>query len=416
MKISNIASRFVERNFHALTHKNFRYFWLGQCASLIGTWMQNIGQSWLVLSITNSPLLLGVLGVAQSIPITVFSLFAGVVVDRFPKKKILIFTQLSSMILALLLALMVFTKTAKYEYILVLAFCLGCVNCIDNPARQSFMVEIAGKEDLMNAIALNSAVFNLARVLGPSIGAVIIALLGTGWCFLLNGISYIAVIYGLFKIKTNSFVRNRTLESGIMKEIKDGLIYIRNSKILSETVLMTMVMGIFAFNYNILVPSYTKLVLHSNEKTYGMLMSFLGAGSLIGAVAASLRSKKGLNTKIMFFSSAAISVILILSGINTSFVIAAILLCITGLFNIQFTTTANSTLQLNSENKYRGRVMSVYSLVFGGATPIGNLFTGFVSDRMGPLQGFLLSGIFMLIFILAIKMYFRNSKPLIKSG
>ncbi|MHC1720488.1 MAG: MFS transporter [Clostridiaceae bacterium] len=408
--LSGITSRFIDRNFHALTHKNFRYFWLGQCASLIGTWMQNIGQSWLVLSITNSPLLLGLLGVVQFIPMTFFSLFAGVVVDKFPKKKILIFTQFSSMVLALILAFLVFTNTVRYEYILVLAFILGCINCIDNPARQSFTVEIAGREDLMNAIALNSAVFNLARILGPSIGALVMVYLGAGWCFLLNGLSYIAVIFGLCKITTESFLRKISRESSVIKEIKDGLNYVKNSRVLFETILMMMVMGIFAFNYNVLVPSYTKLVLLGDERTYGILMSFLGIGSLIGAIIASMKSKKGLNTKVLLLSSVIISFIMMLNGINKSFIIAAALLCVTGMFNIQFTTTANSTLQLNTENEYRGRVMSVYSLVFGGTIPIGSLFTGLVSDRLGPSQGFFLSGIFMLILMLAIKLYFEKGQ------
>lgn len=408
MLLSGITSRFIDRNFHALTHKNFRYFWLGQCASLIGTWMQNIGQSWLVLSITNSPLLLGVLGVVQFIPLTVFSLFAGVVVDRFPKKKILIFTQFSSMLLALILSLLVFTNHIRYGYILIIAFLLGCVNCIDNPARQSFTVEIAGREDLMNAIALNSAIFNLARILGPSIGALVMAYMGAGWCFLLNGLSYIAVIFGLFKITTESYLRKKVEESNIINEIKDGLNYVKNSRILFETILMMLMMGIFAFNYNVLVPSYTKLVLFQDEKAYGILMSFLGIGSLIGAIAASMRSKKGLNTKVMLLSAVIISVMMILNGMNRNFAIAAILLAVTGIFNIQFTTTANSTLQLNSENEYRGRVMSVYSLVFGGTVPVGSLFTGIVSERLGPSQGFFLSGVFMLIMLLAIKFYFNS--------
>jgi len=406
--VTGITSRFIDRNFHALTHKNFRYFWLGQCASLIGTWMQNIGQSWLVLSITNSPLLLGVLGVVQFLPMTVFSLFAGVVVDKFPKKKILIFTQFSSMLLALILSLLVFTNTVRYSYILVLAFLLGCVNCIDNPARQSFTVEISGREDLMNAIALNSAIFNLARILGPSIGALVMAYMGAGWCFLLNGLSYIAVIFGLYKITTESYLRKKMEESNIINEIKDGLNYVKNSRVLFETILMMMIMGIFAFNYNVLVPSYTKLVLFQDEKAYGILMSFLGIGSLIGAIAASMRSKKGLNTKVLLLSSVIISVMMILNGMNRNFAAAAILLAVTGIFNIQFTTTANSTLQLNSENEYRGRVMSVYSLVFGGTIPLGSLFTGLVSDRLGPSQGFFLSGVFMLLMMLAIKFYFNN--------
>jgi len=408
--VRSIYSRFINRNFHALTHKNFRYFWTGQCVSLIGTWMQSIGQSWLVLSITNSPFLLGVLGMVQFMPVTLFSLFAGVIVDKYSKKKLLVFTQISSMLLALSLSVLVFTNTIRYEYILILAFLLGCINCIDMTTRQSFTIEIAGKEDLMNAIALNSATFNLARILGPSIGAIIMAYFGAGWCFLLNGLSYFAVLYGLYNIKVKSYVRKQVKGSSMLKEIKDGLKYVRSSKILFETVLMVLVIGIFAFNYNVLVPSFTKLVLHESEKTYGLLMSFLGVGSLLGAIFASMRSRRGLSKRIMFISSIALAILLVLNGLNINYIIAALLLGATGIFNIQFSTTANSTLQLNSKDEYRGRVMSVYSFVFAGSAPLGSLFTGLVCDKMGPSQGFIFSGVSIIILILIIKFYF-NKKP-----
>lgn len=399
-------NRFIKQNFHALTHKNFRYFWLGQCASLIGTWMQSIGQSWLVLSITNSPLLLGILSAMQFIPVTVFSLFAGVIIDRFPKKKVLIFTQATSMILAFILAVLVFSNTVKYDYILILAFLLGCVNSIDMPTRQAFTVEIAGRDDLMNAIALNSATFNLARILGPSIGAIVMAYFGAGYCFLFNGISYLAVLYGLYNIKVESYVRKIRKDSNIIKEIKDGLTYVKNSPVLFETTLMVFIIGVFAFNYNVLVPSFTKLVLNQGEKSYGILMSFLGVGALVGAFTVSMKSKKGPKRKVILISSVFISLMLILNGLNTNFIITAVLLAITGVCNIFFSTTSNSTLQLNSKDEYRGRVMSIYSLVFAGSAPMGSLFTGWIAGSSGPSNGFLISGISILVLVIVIKILF----------
>ncbi len=410
MNFMKPASRVIDKHFHALTHKNFRYFFLGQCASLIGTWMQSIGQSWLVLSLTNSPFKLGVLGMVQFIPITFFSLFAGVVVDKFSKKKLLLLTQLLSMILALLLSLLVFTGSVKYEYILIMGFVLGCINCIDMPTRQSFTVEMAGKEDLMNAIALNSAVFNLARILGPSIGALVMAYMGVGWCFLINGLSYLAVLYGLYKIKVQSYVRNDIKNTNVVKEIKDGLKYVAGSQVLLETILLILIIGIFGFNYNVLVPSFTKLVLNLNEKAYGVLMSFLGIGSFAGAIFATVRSRKGLKRKVLYLSAAGLATMLILNGLNRSFIITAAVLAVTGVFNIQFTTTANSSLQLNSRDEYRGRVMSVYSFVFAGSAPLGSLITGIICDKLGPSQGFFLSGILILISFFIIKIFFRNKK------
>ena len=245
MNIAVNTKRFINNNFHALTHKNYRYFWMGQCVSLVGTWTQNIGQSWLVLSLTGSPLKLGLIGAMQFLPVTFFSLFAGVITDKFPKRKILILTQTISMILAFTLSALVFTHTVKYEYIIILALCLGFCNTLDMPTRQAFNVEIVGKEDLMNAITLNSATFNLARIIGPAIGAMLMAYLGAGWCFLLNGFSFVAVIYGLFQIQVTNYVLRKNSEKSMIKEIKDGLKYIKGKPILLETVILISIVGIF---------------------------------------------------------------------------------------------------------------------------------------------------------------------------
>jgi MFS family permease len=399
MNIYKISKNMVEKNFHALTHKNFRYYWVGQCFSLIGTWVQNIGQSWLVLTLTGSPFLLGLLGTIQFLPITMFSLFAGIFIDKYPKKNILIMTQTISMILAFILAALVFTNKVKYEYILILALILGFSNTIDMPARQAFTVEMAGKEDLMNAIALNSATFNLARIVGPAIGAIFMVFFGTGWCFLINGFSFMAVIFSLLKLDVEPYVRKKVSNSNILKEIKDGLIYIAQDSSLLEPILMVLVVGIFVFNYNILIPVFTKNVLHQGENIYGFLMGTLGIGSLGGALIVSIKSKTGPKIKALVMSSMMISVLLILVGFSKTYYISAILLVFTGLFNILFSTTANSTLQLNTNDEYRGRVMSVYSLVFAGATPIGNMFAGLTSEKFGAGGSFILSGIVTIIFI-----------------
>lgn len=398
----NSIKKFGSNNFHALSHKNFRYFWMGQCVSLIGTWMQNIGQSWLVYTLTDSPFLLGLVGTIQFLPVTVFSLFAGVVVDRFPKKKILLVTQTISMLLAFTLSILVFTHTVKYQHILVLALILGLTNTLDMPTRQAFMVEVVGKDDLMNAIALNSATFNLARILGPAIGAVVMEGVGAAWCFFFNGLSYLAVIYGLLKIEPIPYVRKSSSDKKVLHEIADGLKYIYKNPVLFKTVLMVTVMGIFAFNYSVLLPVFTKAVLHKQGDTYGFLMSALGIGSLIGALTVSLRSKSGPKTSVMFLSSVVVAIMLIITGLTTLQLAAALSLAITGIFNINFSTTANSTLQMNSEDEYRGRVMSVYALVFAGSTPIGNMFSGTAAGKMGASWAFMLSGIIILLFMVVI--------------
>ncbi|MBD0381823.1 MFS transporter [Paenibacillus sedimenti] len=402
MNMRYAGAAFIDRHFHALTHRNYRYLWLGQCVSLIGTWMQNIGQSWLVLQITGSPFKLGLVGAFQFLPILCFSLFAGIIVDKFPKKNILLVTQTVAMILAFTLAALVLTDTVKYSYILILALLLGLNNTLDLPTRQAFNIEIVGKEDLMNAIALNSTTFNMARIVGPSIGAVMMAMLGAGWCFLLNGISFIAVIYGLLHIKAAPYVRKQRSSEGVMKEIKDGILYIARDPLLAQTVLLVTVIGTLAFNFNVLIPVFTKNALHMGETTYGTLMSCLGIGSFAGALTMSFRSKQGPRIKISIIASLLVAVCLIFNGLSSSVWLCGLLLAITGFFNIVFATNSNSNLQMNAKEEYRARVMSVYSLVFAGSTPIGNLFAGYVADRFGANGAFVSCGILTAILCLLI--------------
>lgn len=412
MLFYNSIQTMIRRNFPALTHSNFRLYWLGQCVSLIGTWAQNIGQTWLVLSITGSPILLGLMGAAQFLPLTIFSLFAGVIVDRYPKKKIILVTQFTSMILAFTLAFLVFTQTVSYGYILFLALILGLSNTIDIPARQAFTFELAGKEDLMNAVALNSATFNAARIIGPAIGAVLMASFGAGFCFVLNGLSFLAVIMSLLKIKTSPYVRKKSPENNIFGEIKAGLIYIVKEPVLSQTMLMVLTFGLFVYNFNILIPVFTKDILFQEEKVYGFLMSALGLGSLLGALMVSVKSQAGPSLKTLFRSTLLISMTFILISFTKTFYLTAILLVATGICNIWFTTNANSTLQMTTKDAYRGRVMSVYSLVFAGATPFGNIFAGWTSDLWGANTSFLISGV-VIIFLtafLAVLFRLRRSK------
>jgi MFS family permease len=402
MNLRHTGALFIHNHFHALTHPNFRYLWFGQCVSLIGTWMQNIGQAWLVLTLTGSPLLLGVVGAVQFLPITIFSLFAGVIIDRFPKKAILLVTQTVSMLLAFTLSIMVFTDTVRFSYILVLAFLLGLSNTFDMPTRQAFNVEIVGKEDLMNAIALNSTTFNLARIIGPAIGAVMMAYFGAGWCFLLNGLSFVAVIYGLLHIEAKPYVRKKKNGAGVFREIKDGIVYMRNDRMLAQTILLVTVVGTMAFNFNVLIPVFTKEVLHLQETTYGTLMSCLGVGSLIGALTVSFRSRRGPKLSTSIVCSLLLSCLLGLNGFaNTTFT-TGLLLAVTGIVSILFATNANSTLQFYAKEEYRARVMSVYALVFAGSTPIGNLFAGYIAARAGADGAYIWLGVLSLVPCLAI--------------
>lgn len=406
MRVS--INRIIENNFHALMHKNFRYYWFGQCVSLLGTWIQNVGQSWLVLTITKSAFLLGVLSAVQFTPVMLFSLFAGVIVDKIPKKKIIIITQTVSMVLAFVLSILVFTHKVQYWHVLILAAVLGFNNTFDMPARQSFIIDLVGKKDLMNAVALNSATFNLARILGPAVGALMIAYFGIAWCFLLNGISFIAVLIGLFYIKVPYKNTVNTVRGNMLGDIKEGVSYIFSNIELLSIVIMVLIMGIFAYNFNVLIPVYTKDVLHMEEKAYGFLLSALGAGSFIGALIASVRSKRGPKQKLMLFSSLTIGIGLILTGIMHEYYPAALILFFTGIFNILFSTTANSTLQINSKNEYRGRVMSIYSLVFVGSAPLGSFLSGVFSEKLGANTAFIINGAAVVIIMVLLVFIFRK--------
>lgn len=328
MSVSSYLKNMYNKRFHALTNKDFRIYWFGQCISLMGTWMQNIGMTWLVLSITGSPFLLGLLETVRFLPITLFSLFAGVVIDKYPKRKILLITQTISMILAFTLSALVFTHMIRYEYVLILALILGFSNTIDMPARQSFTVEMTGKEDLMNAIALSSVTFNLARIVGPAAGALVLAFFGAGWCFLLNGFSFMAVIVSLLRIKAKPYVRQKTKNSNIFQEIKDGLKYISQEKQLLQILLLTIIVGIFVYNYDIIIPVFVKNVLNQREKVYGLLISSLGIGSLFGALMVSVKSKSGPKMKILIGCSVMEAILLILISFTRIYYLTAIVLVI----------------------------------------------------------------------------------------
>ena len=378
--------------FPALKIRNYRYFWIGQLISVMGTWMQTAAQSWLVLLLTDSPFLLGLLGVAQFTPVLLFSLFAGVFVDRFPKRTILIFTQTVSMLLAFILAILVFANAVQYWHIFLLSLGLGIVKTMDSPARQAIIIELVGRDVLLNAVALNSTVFNLARIVGPAVAGMVMAAVGAGWCFVINGVTFIAVIIGLTKIDARPVIKKK--ERGtVIPDIKEGLSYLLKSPILTTTTLMLAIVSTFGMNYSVLIPVFARNQLGQEAQGYGFLMACLGIGSLVGALIIAGRSSRGPQRSRLFVVPFITSVLFLTIGFNRSFYFSAILIVCMGLANIFFTTSANSLMQINSSDEFRGRVMSVYSLVFAGSTPLGNLFVGTISDRSGGGSAFIWSGI-----------------------
>jgi MFS family permease len=403
---ADLAGKF-NNPFSALKHKNYRYFWVSMCISLIGTWMQNIAQPWLAYTLTGSPFLLSLVGALQFTPMLLFSLFAGVIVDRFPKKNILFFTQSASLLITLALAILVWSGHVRYWHILVLATSLGMVNTLDMPTRQSFVIELVGKEDLMNAIALNSSVFNMARVIGPALAGIVMGTMGIASCFYLNSISFAAVIIGLFFIHPMSVQGMRQKKGEILSDILDGLKYIAHHKNLSGTIQTVAVVGIFASNFNVLVPVFAKEILGQQETGFGFLMSLAGLGSFAGAMLIATMSKFGPQKFVLNIVPLFIALLLILTGFTNIYILTGLCLAASGLCFVAFIASANSSLQLNATDEYRGRVISVYMLVFGGSVPIGNIYSGVISDRFGPRAGFIACG--GIIFIMmGIKYFYRR--------
>ena len=375
----------------ALRHPNFRLFWSGQCVSLVGTWMQRASQAWLVLEMTDSPFLLGLIGVMQFLPVLLLSLVAGVVADRVPKRSLIIATQAGLLLQALTLSALVYTARIEYWHILVLALLQGVCSAFDTPTRQSFMVEMVGKEDLMNAISLNSAVFNAARIIGPAIGGLIMDQFGAGLAFLLNGLSYVFVIYALLKIKvatTSAVKRVRNMGT----EIREGLDYALRNPAVFETLALVGLLGIFALNMSILIPVLARDVLGQSAAGYGLLMSAMGVGAVLGATTLASFAHRGPSRKVLFGGAAALTVTQLAMSQASDYTASLILLFIMGWALIPYSATANSSLQVAAPDHLRGRVMSLHSLLNGGTSPIGNLFAGSVTDAFGASGGFLACG------------------------
>ncbi len=405
----------LKKSFHSLSHLNYRIFFSGQIISQTGSWMQTISLPWLAYSITGSAFLLGVVGAMQYLPVLCFSLFTGAAIDRFEKKKIVIFTQITLTIIAFILAFLVIFHLIRYWHLVVLSLAIGFVNAIDFPARQSFIIEIVGKEDLMNAIGLNSAVFNGARIIGPAIAGILMAGLGIGWCFLINALSFLPLIAGLFFIRPVFCFVKVSGKVRILGNIFDGLKYIFSENKLLKTVITVFIIGTFIMNFNVLIPVLAKAGLHQKEQGLGFLWSCMGIGSLTGALVIAAKSKLGPKDFVLTGAGFVVSVIFIIIGLNSDLLLSSFLLALSGFITVSFLTSANSFLQLTSRDEYRSRVISVYQLVNAGTTPIGNLIAGGLSQVFSIRICFITIGIGVLL-MLSILFFFNKRDPLVRQA
>ncbi len=376
----------------SLKHRNFQLFFSGQMISLVGTWMDNIAEAWLVYRLTGSSVLLGTVAFAGQIPIFLLGPLGGLVADRFDRRSIIVATQTSSMILAAILSFLTLTKRVTVWEVILLASLMGVVNAFDVPARQSFLVEMVGREDLMNAIALNSSMFNSARVIGPSVAGILVASIGEGWCFFANAVSYIAVITGLLMMRVPRSVIEE-YDASPLEHILEGFRFVRHTAPIRALLLLTGLISIVALPYSVLMPIFAARVLHGNARTLGVLMGATGIGALLGALVLASRTKLQGLAKLVAISCASFGASLILFSFSRLYPLSVLLLVPVGFFVMVQMAATNTLIQSMVPDRLRGRTMAVYSMMFLGMAPIGALLSGIVADRIGAPWAVAIGGI-----------------------
>ena len=387
--------------FRALRHRNFRLFFYGQIISLVGTWMQTIAESWLVYRLTGSSLKLGAVGFCAQIPVFFVAPLGGIIADRYNRRNIVIGTQVSAMILALIYAALTLIHGSDGKMLItvpeifVLAALLGVVNGFDIPARQSFMVEMVGKEDLMNAIALNSSMFNGARIIGPAISGLLVAAIGEGWCFFVNGISYIAVITGLLMM--NVVTHRVVTKSSPTQHLVEGFRFVRTAKPIRDMLLLLGVVSLVAMPYAVLMPIFADQILHGGAEGLGLLMGATGIGALLAALSLAARSGlRGLG-RLIGFAALGFGTSLIAFSFSRTFWLSVVLLVPVGFGMMLETTTSNTLIQAMVPDELRGRVMAVYTMMFMGMAPLGSLSAGALADHLGAPHTLALGGVICIL-------------------
>ncbi|MGA7459962.1 MAG: MFS transporter [Candidatus Korobacteraceae bacterium] len=366
----------------ALRHRNFQLFFAGQLISLIGTWMQTVAQSWLVYRMTGSAFLLGAVGFSSQIPVFIMAPVGGIVADRLNRQRIVISTQTASMILAGILAALTLTHRVQVWQIMVLASLLGVVNAFDIPARQAFLIDMVGREDLMNAIALNSSMFNGARVIGPAVAGILVASIGEGWCFFANAVSYLAVIAGLLLMRIVHPAKLAT-QGSPLENVLEGFAFARNTGPVRAILLLLGVVSFVGMPYTVLMPVFADQILHGGARGLGILMGATGIGALLGAVSLAARvGIKGLG-KVIAMCAGGFGLSLALFSFSRIFWLSTLLLVPVGFFMMVQMASSNTLIQSMVPDRLRGRVMSVYSMMFMGMAPFGALSAGSVAHHLG---------------------------------
>ena len=393
------------RAFSSLRQRNFRLFWFGQMISLVGSLMQSIGQAWLVLELTHSGWQLGLVGALQSLPLLLFSTFGGVFADRWPKRRVLLVTQSASMIQALLLWLLIVTSSVQLWHIYVLAMLLGITNSLDKPTRHAFIVEMVGREDLPNAVALNSSIFNLARIVGPSLGGIIIAATSVTILFLLNALSFLAVIVGLALINSHELHAQPFQHPNVGERqktwqvaLREGVAYVWYTP---EVLLVIVVVGLvllFGSNFNVLLPLFATDVLHVGARGFGFLSASMGIGSLIATLWRAWSSLKP-SIRRLLISTAVFGVLEVVFAVSHIYSLSLALIASISFTETTFAQFSMTTLQTVAPDHLRGRVISIYVLFFDGSVPLGYLLVGWLSSLYGASIALLICALLSLIVV-----------------
>ncbi|WP_200306609.1 MFS transporter [Streptomyces adelaidensis] len=376
--------------FRSLRIRNYRLFFVGQVVSNIGTWMQRIAQDWLVLSLAGSSTAVGVTMALQFLPMLLFGLYGGVLVDRFPKRRLLFLTQTSMAFTGLALAALTLSGHVQVWHVYVAAFAVGMATVVDNPARQSFVSEMVGPEQLQNAVSLNSANFQSARLVGPAVAGVLITTVGTGWAFLFNGLSFIAPITSLLLMRTRDLrpVRRAPRAKG---QLREGLRYVAGRPELLWPIVLVGFIGTFGFNFPVWLSAYADDVFHADAGAYSLFNTLMAVGSVSGALLAARRGTARL--RVLIAGALAFGLLEIVAALAPTYWMFALLMVPIGMFGLTVNVTTNTAIQMGTDPAMRGRVMALYMMVFLGGTPLGAPIAGWVTDAYGPRAGFVAGGV-----------------------
>ncbi|MEU3749123.1 MULTISPECIES: MFS transporter [Streptomyces] len=379
--------------FSSLRIRNYRLFFTGAIVSNTGTWMARITQDWLVLSLTGSAAAVGITTALQFLPMLLFGLYGGVIADRYPKRNLLLVSQAALGLCGLALAVLTLSGSVQVWHVYLIAFLLGMVTVVDNPARQAYVAEMVGPKQLRNAVSLNSANFQSARLVGPAVAGVLIAGVGSGWAFLLNGLSFIAPLVSLLLMRTGELHKVERAPRG-KGQLREGLRYVAGRPDLIWPIVLVGFIGTFGFNFPIWLTAFAEEVFHVGAGTYGFLNTLMAAGSLVGALAAARRGSTRL--RMLVIAAAVFGVLEIAAALSPAFWMFALLLVPIGMIGLTVNITANSAVQMATDPAMRGRVMSLYMMVFAGGTPIGAPLLGWVTDTYGARVGFATGGVISL--------------------